>query len=31
MQNIMHLSEKTIYSIMQTESQVTDDKKKKSK
>lgn len=31
MQNIMQLSEKFIYSIMQTESWVTDDGKKKSK
>lgn len=29
MQNIMQLSEKFIYSIMQTESWVTDDGKKK--
>lgn len=28
MQNIMQLSEKFIYSIMQTESWVTDDRKK---
>lgn len=31
MQNIMQLSEKFIYSIMQTESWVTDDRKKKIK
>lgn len=31
MQNIMQLSEKFIYSIMQTESWVTDDGKKKIK